>query len=194
MQGRTSYWWKGLLTGVGVLLMVAGIAPVAWAQEKGTEDIETRRQERFEKRMDTAIANIWWNQDEVAAKLGLTKAQRRAMDEAFLTQWQHSRDATLLRRQVRQDYKVALDAEQWKQVTDLARQAGEFSARIETARLLEKTSVLELLSHKQLEALRLEYPHLLTQRWIRNLRQRRPHKKRGGSRVDSTQPTAPANQ
>ncbi len=194
MQGRTSYWWKGLLAGVGVLLMVAGIAPVVWAQEKGTEDIETRRQERFEKRMNTAIANIWWNQDEVAAKLGLTRAQRRAMDEAFLTQWQHSRDATLLRRQVRQDYKVALDAEQWKQVTDLARQAGEFSARIETARLLEKTSVLELLSHKQLEALRLEYPHLLTQRWIRNLRQRSPHKKRGGSGIDSTQPTAPANQ
>jgi len=109
---------------------------------------------------------MWWNREQVAARLALSDEQRKAMDERFTTCIEQRREHTARYAQLRKAMGEALVAGDWKTAEARAQAAdAELAAAssLETALVVE---VMKVLSDSQRHQLVDAYPRLLQRPWL----------------------------
>ena len=119
-----------------------------------------------DKRRETVLSNIWWNQDSKIKALSLTEEQRSKMD-AHLEAYLDARRVYATEKEAYQDFKDALgsgDMEAAENAREKILKNLDAPMRLQLDLMITATGELTADQRKQVAS---DYPKLFTRPWVR---------------------------
>jgi len=179
MKSRVVFLALFLALGLPVTGVLAQDETGEQAESAATVEVadSERDRDRAVKAEARAQSNSWWHANGVAEALKLSEEQRQQMDKLRVANQEKSDAQSKSRRELEQQLTSAFlsgDLGKARRVDD------ELTQQTAVKDNALKFEVLSQLSEEQMEVLKTQYPHVLSESWRRNTRRLVENKQKSG--------------
>lgn len=137
-------------------------------QRDETTPVSSPADERAEaeRRLERLTGFIWWNNEEMVERLGLTEEQRATLDQMLHDRYWALRENRDRRQAVQDEFRDAVAAGDWTRAEETADRLAALEADAERFDTDFVLSGLQLLDADQRAKLATDHPHLVERPWL----------------------------